>query len=68
MWTCNIRYAPVSTFLETYRIDICFSASKIKKVKKKMYLCGYILTHGVFNLEVLFKNYFVLAGEPVMDM
>lgn len=33
-----------------------------------MYLCGYILTHGVFNLEVLFKNYFVLAGEPVMDM
>lgn len=50
MWTCNIRCVPVSTFLETYRIDIYFSASKNKEVKKNT---SYILTHSLFHLEVL---------------
>lgn len=68
MWTCNIRYVPVSAFLVTYRIDIYFSASKIKKVKKKIFLSFYIPTHNLLNLEVLFKNYFAFAGEPVTEM
>lgn len=41
---------------------------KLRKLRKKNCFYWCILTHGLFNLEVLFKNYFVLAGEPVMEM